>query len=56
MRRAEEAASVFVRLLGATGLLIAHGDALEPEAYELPDGLVRRALSGRSDAAEVDAA
>jgi hypothetical protein len=33
-----------VRTLGESGLLRAHGDPNEPEAYELPDGLIRRVL------------
>jgi hypothetical protein len=45
-RRAEEAASVIVRLLGESGLLLPHGDLTDPEAYELPDGAVRRILAG----------
>ncbi len=43
-RRAEEAASVIVRLLGESGLLVSHGDLTDPEAYELPDGAIRRIL------------
>jgi hypothetical protein len=45
-RRAEEAATVIVRLLGESGLLTSHGDLTDPEAYELPDGAVRRILAG----------
>ena len=45
-RRAEEAASVIVRLLGESGLLVSHGDLTDPEAYELPDGVIRRILAG----------
>ena len=45
-RRAEEAASVIVRLLGESGLLVSHGDLTDPEAYELPDGAIRRILAG----------
>ncbi len=43
-RRAEEAASVIVRLLGESGLLVVHGDLTDPDAYELPDGAIRRIL------------
>jgi hypothetical protein len=45
-RRAEEAASVIVRLLGESGLLVSHGDLTDPDAYELPDGAIRRILAG----------
>ncbi len=45
-RRAQEAASVMVRLLAETKLLTAHGDMTSPEAYSLPDGVLRRILSG----------
>jgi hypothetical protein len=44
-RRAQEAASVMVRLLGETKLLTSHGDLTSPEAWELPDGVLRRILS-----------
>jgi hypothetical protein len=44
-RRAQEAASVMLRLLGETGLLRPIGDPLDPEAYELPDGAIRRVLA-----------
>ncbi len=43
-RRAEEAASVMLHLLGETGLLEAHGDLTSPEAYALPEGAIRRVL------------
>lgn len=43
-RRAQEAASVIVRLLGASGLLVPHGDLLDPDSFELPDGSLRRIL------------
>ncbi|WP_394841467.1 ATP-binding protein [Pendulispora brunnea] len=43
-RRAQEAASVMVRLLGETGLVDPIGDLTAPEAYELPDGCIRRVL------------
>jgi hypothetical protein len=43
-RRSQEAGSVLVRLLGETGLLIPVGDPIAPEAYELPDGAIRRIL------------
>ena len=49
-RRAQEAASVMVRLLAETKLLIAHGDMTAPEAYSLPDGVLRRILSGSAKA------
>ncbi len=45
-RRAEEAAAVVLRTLGDSGLLQAHGDPTEPEAFELPDGVIRRVLRG----------
>ncbi|MGH7635344.1 MAG: hypothetical protein ACRENC_16530, partial [Gemmatimonadaceae bacterium] len=45
-RRAEEAASVMLRLLGETGLLTPVGDPIAPEAYELADGAIRRVLAG----------
>ncbi len=45
-RRAQEAASVMVRLLADTKLLVAHGDMTAPEAYSLPDGVLRRILGG----------
>ena len=44
-RRAQEAGSVLLRLLGETGLLIPIGDPIAPEAYELSDGAIRRVLS-----------
>lgn len=44
-RRAQEAAMVMVRLLAESKLLEAHGDHTSPEAYSLPDGVVRRILS-----------
>jgi hypothetical protein len=43
-RRAQEAASVIVRLLGETGLLTPIGDPISPESYSLADGSIRRAL------------
>ncbi|WP_394827606.1 hypothetical protein [Pendulispora albinea] len=43
-RRAHEAASVMLRLLGETGLVEPIGDLTGPEAYELPDGAIRRVL------------
>lgn len=45
LRRAQEAASVMVRLLAESKLLAAHGDVTAPEAYSLPDGVLRRILS-----------
>jgi hypothetical protein len=47
-RRSEEAAHVIVRLLEDTRLLIPHGDLTSPDGYSLPDGVIRRVLSGRS--------
>ena len=47
VRRASEAAAVMVRLMGETGLLVPEGDPTSPEAYLLPDGLLRRILGGR---------
>jgi hypothetical protein len=44
-RRAQEAASVMLRLLGESGLLVPVGDPIDPEAYELPDGAIRRVLA-----------
>ncbi len=44
-RRAQEAGSVMVRLLAESRLLEAHGDLTSPEAYSLPDGVLRRILS-----------
>lgn len=44
-RRAQEAASVLVRLLGATGLLVPHGDLIDPESFELPASSLRRILT-----------
>lgn len=43
-RRAQEAASVMVRLLAESKLLEAHGDLTSPEAYSLPEGVLRRIL------------
>ena len=43
-RRADEAAHVTLRLLGESGLVEPLGDLTNPEGYELPDGIVRRAL------------
>lgn len=44
LRRAVEAASVMLRLLGESGLVLPVGDLTAPEAYELPEGNVRRVL------------
>jgi len=44
-RRAEEAAGVVLRLLHESGLLTAAGDFTNPEAYTLPEGVVRRVLA-----------
>ena len=44
-RRAQEAASVMVRLLAESKLLEAHGDLTAPDAYSLPDGVLRRILA-----------
>jgi hypothetical protein len=44
-RRAQEAGSVMVRLLAESRLLEAHGDLTSPEAYSLPDGVLRRILT-----------
>jgi hypothetical protein len=44
-RRAEEGAAVVVRALGESGLLRAQGDPTEPEAFELPSGVIRRVLA-----------
>jgi hypothetical protein len=43
-RRAQEAASVMVRLLAESKLLDSHGDLTSPDAYSLPDGVLRRIL------------
>ena len=43
-RRAQEAASVLLRLLQESGLLVPVGDLTSPEAYALPDGSIRRIL------------
>ncbi len=53
-RRIEEAASVTIRLLGETGLLARLGDFTSPEAYELPDGAIRRVLRLRPSLHEAD--
>lgn len=45
LRRAQEAGSVTLRMLGDSGLLTAHGDLTEPERYELPNGMIRRVLA-----------
>ena len=45
LRRAQEAGSVTLRMLGDSGLLKAHGDLTEPERYELPNGIIRRVLA-----------
>ncbi len=44
-RRAAEAASVMLQVLTETGLLIPFGDITHPEAYELPQGMIRRILA-----------
>jgi hypothetical protein len=46
-RRAHEAAAVMIRLLAQSKLLQAHGDLTSPDAYALPDGIIRRILSAR---------
>jgi len=43
-RRAAEAAGVLVRMVGDTGLLVPEGDLTAPEAYRLPEGLLRGIL------------
>ena len=43
-RRAQEAARVLVRLLADTKLIEPVGDPTAPDAYELPDGVIRRVL------------
>lgn len=43
-RRAQEAASVMVRLLAESRLLEAQGDMTSPDSYSLPDGVLRRIL------------
>lgn len=43
-RRAAEAASVMLRLLGETGLLVPVGDLTTPDGYELPEGAIRDVL------------
>lgn len=53
-RRAGEAAAHMVRMLAATGLLVAEGDIARPEAYVFPDGLVRRILASRNGASPFD--
>jgi hypothetical protein len=50
-RRIEEAASVILRLLSETGLLLPLGDLTSPEAYALPDGAIRRILRSRAGTA-----
>jgi hypothetical protein len=45
LRRAQEAGSVTLRMLGDSGLLRAHGDLTDPERYELPNGMIRRVLA-----------
>jgi hypothetical protein len=48
-RRAQEAASVMVRLLIDSRLVEVHGDVTSPDALSLPDGVIRRILKeGRS--------
>lgn len=49
-RRAQEAASVMVRLLAETRLVTVHGDLSAPDAYSLPDGALRRILRGAPQA------
>jgi hypothetical protein len=44
-RRAQEAARVFVRLLSDTKLLEPIGDLTAPDAYRLPEGVLRRILA-----------
>jgi hypothetical protein len=46
-RRAQEAGSVMIRLIGETGLLAPLGDPITPEAYELSEGAIRRVLAPR---------
>lgn len=43
-RRAQEAASVMVRLLAESRLLEAHGDLTAPDSLSLPDGVLRQIL------------
>lgn len=43
-RRAQEAASVMVRLLAESRLLVAHGDLTAPDGFTLPDGVLRTIL------------
>lgn len=44
-RRAAEAASVMLQVLTHTDILVPIGDITDPEAYELPEGMVRRILA-----------
>ena len=44
-RRVLEAGSVIVRLLGETGILEPEGDLTNPEAYTMPNAIIRRVLS-----------
>lgn len=43
-RRAQEAAGVLIRLLGASSLVTPYGDPAEPDADELPEGSLHRIL------------
>jgi hypothetical protein len=49
-RRAQEAASVMLRLLAETGLLSPGGDLTAPDSYELLDGSIRRVLQAANEA------
>ena len=45
LRRTQEAASVMLRLLADTGMIVGHGDLIDPEAFELPASALRTILS-----------
>jgi hypothetical protein len=52
-RRAQEAASVMLRLLAETGLLLPGGDLTAPDSYELLDGSIRRVLQAATESPSV---
>ena len=47
-RRAQEAASVMLRLVAESRLLEGHGDLTSPDAYTISPGIIRDILSGSS--------
>lgn len=46
LRRTQEAASVMLRLIADTGMIVGHGNLTDPDAFELPPSALRAILAG----------